>query len=126
MDKDQPRDFDSSLAGLVEEHRFSIKENEKLIKDPNEAIMHSGGWSKYQHIVFIIVSAGMVAGAFILYNLEYLLLKPKLYVMQETPTSKIFEGKTAMDNVQYCKYRDTWHVAHPEWNDELSLHNWIE
>jgi len=79
-----------------------------LVKEVNEAIKHSGGWGKFQHIVFLIIASGMVAGAFILYNMQYLLLKPKVYIMQETKDHSIEKDH---DNTFYCKNRKNWYMA---------------
>jgi hypothetical protein len=65
----------------------------------------------------------MVAGAFILYNLEYLLMVPREYVLQLTPNSEVNLKGT---HKEFCDTKVDYYRKHPNDASELTLYNWVK
>ena len=104
----------------ISSERFITSSDDKLQGyDINELIEQAGGFGKYQILLNIFGCIAYQGISFVIYNLAFLELVPKLECLYKGQTEYVTcETKDFCNNNDVIDYR-------PDFNDEESFHNWM-
>ena len=104
----------------ISSERFMTSSDDKLQGyDINQLIEQAGGFGKYQILLNIFGCIAYQGISFVIYNLAFLELVPKLECLYEGKTDyQSCETKDFCKNSNVVKYR-------PVFSDEESFHNWM-
>ena len=121
------------LLKIEEEHKELLEQRNSStcnnLIDIDDILENIGGSGRYQISWFIIITAGMLSGCFINFSIYYFTLDP-IYLYQDKITNK---WETCyQEDICNMKIKDMNHRLRDDitfkidFDDNRSLHNWIE